>query len=331
MGNATIRDVARKASVSVASVSRVLNGGNNVRPALRERVEAASAALGYVPHAGARSLSLSRSGAIGVMLPDIHGEFFSEIIRGMDREASGRGLQLLLANAHADPSRAAEALKTMRGRVDGLVVMAPDIDPSELKRHLPPSLPTILINSADNDLGLDEFRVDNRAAASAMVDYLISCGHRRIIHVAGASGNIEAIARSEGYRVSMTAAGLNPHVVKGDFTEESGIAAADTLVPAIADIDAIFTANDMMAIGILTTFRRAGIDVPATVALAGFDDIPLARLVSPALTTMRIDMASLGSRVIRRLSERITGEAPMRTEHIAPRLVIRETCRVVRS
>ena len=327
MRNVTIRDVAREASVSVASVSRALNGYDNIRPELRDRIHAISAELGYVPHAGARSLSLSRSGAIGVMLPDVHGEFFSEIVRGMDREASVRGLHLLLANAHADPARAAEALRTMRGRVDGLVVMAPDIDPSQLKRHLPPSVPTVLINCADNDLGHSELRVGNNAAAQVMVDHLIDCGHRRIIHVAGASGNVEASARAGGYLAAMSAAGLTPHIIQGDFTEETGVAIAQTLLPNIAEVDAIFAANDMMAIGILISLRRAGIDVPANVALAGYDDIPLSRLISPALTTMQIDIADVGARAVTRLSSRIAGTGVVAIEQVIPRLVVRETCR----
>ena len=325
MRNVTIRDVARAASVSVASVSRVLNGQDNVRAELRERIEAASAALGYVPHAGARSLSLARSGAIGVMLPDVFGEFFSEMIRGMDREASGRGLQLLLANAHADPLRAAEALRTMRGRVDGLVVMAPDIDPLDLKRHLPPSVPTVLVNCADNDLGHGEFRVDNRTAARTMVDHLIALGHRRIIHLSGPAGNIEASARTDGYLAAMTAADFDPQIIEGEFTEESGIHAAQMLLQDADAIDAVFAANDMMAIGLMTTFRRNGIKVPHDVAIAGYDDIPLARLVSPSLTTMRIDIAKVGARAIAQLADRIAGMKVPAPEHVIPRLIIRET------
>ena len=127
MPDATIRDVARRAQVSVASVSRALNGLANVSDATKARVSEAALALGYVPHAGARSLSLARTNAIGVVLPDLHGEFFSEIVRGMDREASRRGYLLLLSNLHAGGDQGAQALRAMRGRVDGLIVMAPHL------------------------------------------------------------------------------------------------------------------------------------------------------------------------------------------------------------
>ena len=229
MVHATIRDVAREADVSVASVSRVLNGHSNVRPAVRERVQAVAAALGYVPHAGARNLSLARTNAIGVMLPDLHGEFFSETARGIDSEASVRGLQLLLSNAHANPARAIETLRTMRGRVDGVIIMAPDLDPEQLFEHLPPSLPAVLINCRGNVQGRAELRVDNVAGAEAMVDHLVSTGRRRIVHLSGPEGNSEAQARVAGYRAAMARHGLAPRIVPGDFFEEAGAAATDYL------------------------------------------------------------------------------------------------------
>ncbi|MEP9401003.1 LacI family DNA-binding transcriptional regulator [Sphingomonas sp. VNH70] len=325
MANATIRDVARAADVSVASVSRVLNGLNNVRPALREKVEAAAAQLGYVPHAGARSLSLARSNAIGVLLPDLHGEFFSELLRGMDREASARGLQLLLSNMHADPARAVEALHTMRGRVDGMVVMAPHIDPDRLAGHMPGGVPAILVNCAPHHLPRPELRIDNVLGARMMVEHLVAAGRRRILHLAGPVGNIDAEERVEGYRAAMRDAGLEPCVERGTFLEESGVALAERLIRERSGIDAVFAANDMMAIGVLMTLRRAGVAVPDDIALAGFDDVPLARLISPALTTLRIDIARLGERAVIRLINLIAGGEDRNIEHRAPVLVVRET------
>src|SRR6478735_1411005 len=137
MAEATIRDVARRAQLSVATVSRALNGFENVSDEARERIASAVQELGYVPHAGARSLSLARAHAIGVVLPDLHGEFFSECVRGMDREARRRGYLLLLSNMHDDSEQAAVALRAMRGRVDGLLVMAPHIPLGSLERALP--------------------------------------------------------------------------------------------------------------------------------------------------------------------------------------------------
>src|SRR5437868_8488582 len=133
MAEATIRDVAKRAQVSVASVSRALNGLDNVSEEMRERVSEAARELGYVPHAGARSLSLSRTNAIGVVLPALHGEFFSEIVRGMDEVASAHGYCLLLSNMHTDAAGGGTAiLRALRGRVDGLLLMAPHVHDREL-------------------------------------------------------------------------------------------------------------------------------------------------------------------------------------------------------
>jgi DNA-binding LacI/PurR family transcriptional regulator len=325
MPNATIRDVAREAAVSVASVSRVMNRHDNVRPALRDRVEAAAAALGYVPHAGARNLSLARANAIGIVLPDIHGEFFSEFLRGMDREASDCGLQLLLSNMHADAERAVGAMQSMRGRVDGLVVMAPHVDPDLLFAQLPPGLPVVLVNCAPHHERRPEIRIDNAAAAAVMVDHLVGGGRRTIVHLSGPDGNIDAAERAEGYRAAMARHGLSPRILTGDFLEESGGAAIVTLLRERQLPDALFAANDMMAIGAIMALRRAGIDVPRQIAIAGFDDIPLARLISPALTTMRTGIAGVGARAIARLVRAIAGDCDDAVERSVPELVARET------
>ncbi|WP_010160765.1 LacI family DNA-binding transcriptional regulator [Sphingomonas sp. PAMC 26617] len=324
MAQATIRDVAREADVSVASVSRALNGHSNVRPELRLHIETVAAALGYVPHAGARNLSMARANAIGVVLPDLHGEFFSETLRGMDRAASERGLQLLLSNLH-DGDRAVRMLHTMRGRVDGLIIMAPHIDPDLLLAGLPPSIPAVLVNCDAPGKDRPTLRVDNVAGARTMTEHLIATGRREIVHLSGPDSNAEARERIAGYRAAMEAAGLAPHVVAGDFMQETGVALTPQILRDYPTADAIFAANDMMALGVLIALRAAGIDVPGRIALAGFDDVPLSRLISPALTTMHVDIAGIGARAIARLTEAIAGSTDHALEVSLPELMIRET------
>lgn len=326
MAHATIRDVAREAGVSVASVSRVLNGASNVRAETRRRIEEVAAALGYSPHAGARNLSMSRAQAIGVVLPDLHGEFFSEAVRGMDRAASERGLHLLLSNMH-DSDRAVGMLHTMRGRVDGLVVMAPHIDPARLFAALPPGMPAVLVNCGGDQGGRPTMRVDNAGGAAAMVRHLIESGRRGIVHVSGPLSNAEARERVAGYEAAMAEAGLPARVIVGDFMEDGGTRAAAEILRAPDGIDAIFAANDMMAIGALIALRDAGVDVPGRFAVAGFDDIPLARLISPSLTTMRVDIAGIGARAIARLADAIAGTPDHTPEVTKPELMIRDTTR----
>ena len=326
MGEATIRDVARRAEVSVASVSRALNGLNNVRGETRERIMAAAKELGYVPHAGARSLSLARAHAIGVVLPDLHGEFFSECVRGMDREASRRGYLLLLSNMHDDSEQAAVALRAMRGRVDGLLVMAPHIPPEALERALPAALPAVLINAPGEIASRPALRLDNRAGTRAMVEHLLAGGYRHLVHIAGPEGNVDAQERAQGFREALAelAPGMPVRIIAGDFNEEAGEAAAREILTSGAPCDAVFAANDMMAIGCLHTLRQAGRRVPEDVAVAGFDDVPLARYL--ALTTIQVRIAEIGARAVSRLIDMLEGKGPGATTELhEPRLIARAT------
>lgn len=326
MAEATIRDVARLAQVSVASVSRALNGLSNVREETRERIVAAAAELGYVPHAAARSLSLARAHAIGVVLPDLHGEFFSECVRGMDREASRRGYLLLLSNLHPSGDQATTALRAMRGRVDGLLVMAPHLAPEALANAIPATVPAVLINSPQADTDHAALRVDNHSGAVAVVEHLVAAGYRRIVHLAGPENNMDARERQEGYRTALARLlpGATPIVLPGDFNEASGEAAARQILSGAVTCDAVFAANDMMALGCLYALREGGRAVPGEIAIAGFDDVPLARYV--ALTTVQVGIAELGARAVARLIDQIQGRASAPEQTLlVPDLVVRAT------
>jgi LacI family transcriptional regulator len=323
MPDATIRDVAKRAQVSVATVSRALNGLENVSEHTRTKVADAVRELGYVPHAGARSLSLARTGAIGVVLPDLHGEFFSEIVRGMDREASQHGYLLLLSNMHAGGEQARLALHAMRGRVDGLIVMAPHLGAAELTAALPPALPAVLINTRSDREQHPSIHLDNRAGARAVVDHLVALGRKRIIHLAGPAQNIDALERRAAFRSAADAHGVSHEILEGDFEEQSGETAIAALIAKGTEFDAIFAANDNMAIGALQALRAAGLRVPEDVAIAGFDDIPLARHIG--LSTVRVRIAELGERAIVRLRAMLSGRPDHSDELHAPELVVRSS------
>ncbi len=301
----TIRDVAREAGVSVASASRSLNGLLNVTPATRELVLGAARRLRYVPHTAARALSIRRSDTIGVVLPDLHGEFFSEVIRGADLAARSRGLHLLVSTSHGDEAEAAAAIRSMRGRVDGLLLMSPYVDEDVLADNLADDLPAVLINTLIEGRRNAAFCVDNHAGAVAVVEHLATAG-RGVVHVAGPSGNFESQERRRGYRDAL--GGLEGLVLQGDFSEESGYRAGKQLARMDARPGAVFAANDMMAIGCLLAFHEAGLRVPQDIAVAGFDDIPLARLIRPSLTTVRTNIADLSRRALERLAATIARE-----------------------
>ncbi len=321
----TIRDVARLAGFSVASVSRVLNGHSTVTPATRAKVMSAVEALGYFPNIAARSLSTARTHAIGVALPDMHGEFFSELMRGMDRAASDQGYLLLLSNIHADASIAGQVLTAMRGRVDGIIIMAPQLAEGERENALPRGLPVVLINSPGGQEH-PSLRIDNTGGMTAMVAHLLQSGRRTIVHLSGMLENIDAFERQLAYRNAMArlAPDLPVRVLEGSFDEASGEALTRSLLAEGTPVDAIVAANDMMALGALQTLRAANIAVPDRVAVAGFDDVPLARYLD--LTTVAVDIAGLGARAVEILVRSISGEtAGLKTEFCQTRLITRAT------
>ena len=322
MPEATIRDVAKRAQLSIATVSRALNGFGNVSEKAREKIAAAVKELGYVPHAGARSLSLSRTNAIGVVLPALHGEFFSEIVRGMDMVASARGYFLLLSNMHPEsPGGGTAVLRALRGRVDALLLMAPHVADRELVEALPGGLPTLLINTRSQPAECPGIHLDNAAGAKAVAEHLLALGRKRIVHIAGPVGNIDAQERSDAFR--KTAGEALVATIPGDFYEESGEWAVRELLAEGAKFDAIFAANDNMAMGALTALREAGLRVPEDVAVAGFDDIPLAKHLG--LTTVRVRIAELGERALERLIAILGGRDGGGDEMHAPELVVRSS------
>jgi len=331
----TIKDVARQAQVSVASVSRALNGHSNVTDETRQRILRVAEALRYVPHGAARSLITRRTQTIGALLPDLHGEFFSELIRGIDLAARARGLHLLVSSSHGDASEAAAALRAMQGRVDGLLVMSPHVDADSLRHNLPDGLPLVLLSTPMRGHHFVALNVDNYGGAFAMVRHLVGCGHRRIALIAGPQHNFDAAERLRGYRAAM--AKFSPkapaQVLRGDFTEESGYRAGRQLLELKARPEAVFAANDIMAAGCLFALREAGVRVPQDIALAGFDDIPIAHFVSPPLTTVRVRIADFGARALNRLAMVIddaSGEQKS-VELLDTELVVRQSCGVHRA
>lgn len=324
MKSATVRDVARVANVSVATVSRVLNQSDSVAAATRNRVLTAADALDYVPHGGARSLSTRRTDTIGVLLPDLHGEFFSELIRGIDVATRAHGLHLLLSHSHGDPIEAITALRAMRSRVDAMIVMSPYADAELLSGALNGLVPLVLLGSPDADENHPSFVIDNHAGAFAITSHLLDCGYRRIGFIGGPRDNIEARQRLSGYRDAIAGAkGVVEQVVDGDFGERSGYAAVRRLL-ASGLPDAIFAGNDTMAIGCLQALGEAGLAVPGDVALAGFDDIPVARFLNPPLTTAAVPIAAIGRQALECCVALIGGaEDGAGRRSFTPELVIR--------
>lgn len=317
----TIRDVAAKAGVSVATVSRVFNRKGPIKEDTMRRVMEIAAELQYVPHAGARSLSTRSTRTIGVVLPDLHGEFFSEVIRGIDLAARAEGYHLLLSGSHADREEMRAVVQAVRGLVDGLIVMSPDLEPSALVADLPNGLPVVLLNARVG--GHPSVTIDNSGGARDVVRHVHSLGHRRIAFIGGPQHNVDAEQRRRGYRAAMKELALEVLEHDGHFTEESGFDAGRTIASMKKRPSAVFAANDAMAIGALSAFREAGLRIPEDVALVGFDDIPIARFLTPPLTTVKVPIAELGRKGFELLAN---GDDARRAAKLTTSLVVRRSC-----
>jgi LacI family transcriptional regulator len=323
----TLKDVAREAHVSMASVSRALNGTGVVTERIRTRVLEVATRLQYVPNSGAQSLMTRRTRMIGVLLPMLHGEFFSELLRGIDIAARARSLNLLVSTSHNCEAEAGDAIRAMIGRVDGLLVMSRHAHGRFLHERLPETLPVVLMSTADTEHTYASVYVDNYSGAYAMMSHLVASGHRTIAHITGPETNVDSEERLRGYRAALAAElpEAREDVLRGDFTEESGYKAVREILTRKQRPDAIFAGNDMMAFGCLSALTEAGLRVPQDIALAGFDDIPTARFVVPALTTVRVKIADLGASALDRVAAAIDqpGLTPTLAERVPTELVVR--------
>lgn len=219
----------------------------------------------------------------------------------------------------------------MVGRVDGLIVMWPDIEARSLEANLPRRLPVVLLNATLAGDAFDTLTVDNFGGAFEMTSHLLGHGHERVALIRGAAGNHDAAERQRGYRAALKVHGLAPDPAwefEGSFTEDSGYEAAQRILAAPARPTAVFAANDAMAIGALRAFREAGLRVPDDVAVAGFDDVPVARYVSPALSSVHVAISQMGARAVElALRALAAGEDHARHAQTLPtRLVPRESC-----
>ncbi len=337
----TIREVARQAGVSVATVSRVLNSSGPVNDGTRARIERVAAELRYVPNGAARSLITSRTTTLGVILPDLHGEFFSEVIRGIDGAARQRGYHLLVSSSHSDRAELDAVLRSMNGRVDGLLVMSPHVDARVLQQVLPAKLPAVILGSTTGEvLAHWHVTMDNAGGARQITQHLIEMGHRQLVHLAGPEANADARERQQGFQAALQGAGLNPQVVPGDFTERGGAEAALRVFDSAELPTALVAANDSMAIGAILALRERGVRVPEDVAVTGFDDLPIGRYFTPALTTVHVSIDALGAQATAHLVTALTqvsaanGSAAAAsfstTETIPARLVVRMSCGATR-
>jgi LacI family transcriptional regulator len=329
----TLSDVAERAGVSLATASRVINGGTRaVSPHYRDRVLAAAADLGYTPNAHAQAMARGRSKIIGLVVHDIADPYFSAIAAGAISLAGSRGL-LVLGNTLRSQASELEYVTTMRAqRAQALILVGSRTTDDEYTRRLADEVAEFIAGGGrvavvgQDRLGADTVLPENRAGARALAEALIAQGHRRFAVLGGPTTLLTARHRVEGFQDGVAAHELAPPViVEGAFTRDGGYAAMGELLDRTQDRPpCVFAVNDVMAIGAMAALRERGIRVPADMAVAGFDDIPTLRDVAPSLTTVRLPLAEMGRLAASMVLDDEPGPEP-RISSIEGEVVLRES------
>jgi LacI family transcriptional regulator len=327
----TVHDVARAAGVSAMTVSRAINDKPGVGEQLRGRIKQLADELGYRPNQNARSLAGQHSMTIGLVVPDIANAFFAQIARGAEDTAYERGYTVLLVNTGESVQREQAALDTLWQKdVDGIILCSARMAPDELQQQVARFPAVVLVNRElpQPPAQATTININDRSGATAAVRHCVQRGCSRIALAAGPATSYSAQRRLDGYRAALSDAGLwfDPELLEHCTPDlNGGYHAAAALLGRRPKLDAIIGFNDMVAIGALQYLQQHGYNVPADVAVIGFDDIPLAGMVRPALTSVRADLPHLGRLATERLLQLIEGDESVCDELIEPELISRES------
>jgi len=326
----TMRDVARKARVSIKTVSRVVNSQGEVSEETRQRVLAAIEELGYRPSKVARALVTRRTDTVGLIVGDIANPFFPEVARGVMDTAEAQGYNVFLCNSDGDVEQEARILHSMADHaVDGVIVYPGFGGGDNLRTFAEHHAPLVTINCFFDYPGASRVMLDTRRGARLAVDYLLGKGHTAIGMLAGQAPSLSLMRRVRGYRDALKAHGLpviTEWILPGSPVMARGVESTRQLLTQYPQITAIFAYNDLLAVGAMQACRELGRRVPDDCAIVGFDDIPLAAMLTPPLTTVRVDKYELGRQAMSRLLDMLdspgTSFPPV---YLDVELVIRES------
>ena len=318
----SIREVAARAGVSPATVSRVFTQAATVSTDTRRRVEAAAVELGYEPNPAARSLARGRTGNLGIVVPDIANSFSSVIAKAVQGEARAAGYALFIAGSDRRPEEEYRLARAMASQVDGLLMMAPGMD-DELFAQIVAVAPVATINRIVE--GCPAALIPGTDGMNQAVDHLHALGHRGIVYLAG-SPSYSNTTRQDAFEAACTRRGVDGSAIDLDDSRFSaGVRAADLVLASGAT--AVIAYNDEIAVGVMNRLAYRGVRVPAQMSVIGFDDTGLAEMVMPLLTSVRLPAATAGSAAVRMLLETVEGHGGGAAErtHFPSELVIRST------
>lgn len=332
-----VKDVAALAGVSVGSVSNVINRRESVRPDVRERVEAAIAQLGYKPNPTAQALRRGTSPLVGVAVFDLTNPFFMEAAAAMERVLSREGYIMTLSSTHASVREERDLLEALgRQAVRGVLLTPADSSHEAATRLVEEGTPVVLFDAADAPEGLPSVSIDDRAGAALAIEHLLALGHERICFLNGRADMRQSVQRLAGVRDTIEhwrrltgSDSVQLTVCNAEaYTAQAGYAAAEEAIAEARAASegaptAVFCANDLLAVGVMSALRVAGVSIPGDVSVIGFDDIPLAAQMPVPLTTIRQPMDELGAAAAELL---LSGaDAPTQHQTFSPVLTIRES------
>lgn len=332
--NPTIKDVAQKANVSIATVSRVLHNLGGYSDKTKKKVDQTIKELGYQPNAIARGLINKRTQTIGVMFPDVSSAFSSDLLHGIDEIAHDRNYSVMVCHTDQDGKRTLKYLQLLREKqVDGIIFSSEVLKKEYYDVLENMKVPVVLVSSQTDYANVPYVKVDDYQASYDAVMYLISKGHRKIAMISGTKGDpIAGTPRVEAYRKALEAHGISfdsRYLVYGDFLYESGSRAMEVLLRKTPEVTAVFAASDEMAIGALSTVTKHGMNVPEDISIMGYDDLRLAQMVTPSLTTVRQPLYDMGKLASEKLIYMIESGETAKSQIFTHSIVERHTVRTI--
>ena len=326
----TLQDVATEAGVSTATVSRAINFPDQVADATRRKVNAAIAELGYSPNFGARVMAARRTNTIGAIIPTMENAIFARGLQAFQEELRRNGFTMLVASTAYQPANEEEQIRSLVARgADALLLIGYHRDPAVYAFLDAQDVPVLLTWAFDPDADRPSVGFDNRAAMQEMAAEVIALGHCRLAFISAATAqNDRAAARRDGIKGAMTAAGLDSddlQFVETTYGIDEGAKAFEEVMALTPRPTAVFCGNDVLAVGALRRARELGIAIPDDVSIIGFDDIELAQVVYPALTTVHVPHSEMGRRAGQALAQRLRDGVPLKPIQLLTRPVFRGT------
>jgi LacI family transcriptional regulator len=328
----SIRDVAKRARVSIATVSRAVNRISTVDPELAKRVWKAVDEVGYVPNTQARALVSGRSRILGLIVSEITNPFFPELVQEFENLAVAQGYEVMIGSTNYDPVRTESLFRRMLQRgVDGVAVMTFGIEEELVKKLVERDYPLVFVDAGPELPNIRVLKVDYGEGIREAVQHLAALGHRQVAFITGPLRLRSAVARREAFRKSMAEVGLTVparHIIEGDHTMEGGMAAMEQLIALPELPTALLCSNDMTAIGVLHGMYETTHKIPRDISVVGFDDIHLAQFMLPPLTTVQMSCKDLASAAVQALRAGIEPDHPKALQKewpIPTRLVVRKS------